>query len=224
MTALVDPSTDLIVEPIPLVDLGIQHEQVAEEVAAGWARVVADGSFVLGPDVDAFEKEFARFSGVAHCVGVANGTDALELALRARGIGTGDEVIVPANTFIATAEAVVRAGARPVLADCDPDHLLIDPAKVADRVGRRTRAVLAVHLYGQMAPMEMIAQAVDHDVDLIEDAAQSQGATRHGRRSGQRRVGRRHQLLPGQEPRRLRRRRRGHDQRRLARQVGAVAP
>jgi dTDP-4-amino-4,6-dideoxygalactose transaminase len=121
---------------------------------------------------------------VAHCIAVANGTDALELALRARGVGTGDEVIVPANTFIASAEAVMRAGARPVLVDCDPDYLLVDPVGVADRVTRRTRAVIAVHLYGQMAPMEEIARAAGHDVDVIEDAAHSPGAARLGRPSG----------------------------------------
>ena len=103
--------------PIPLVDLAIQHRQVAAEVDAGWARVLAAGDFILGADVVAFEEEFARFSGAEHCVGVANGTDALELALRARGVGRGDEVVLPANTFVATAEAVSRTGARPVLVD-----------------------------------------------------------------------------------------------------------
>ncbi|MGH9119369.1 MAG: DegT/DnrJ/EryC1/StrS family aminotransferase [Acidimicrobiales bacterium] len=172
------------IETIPLVDLSIQHEQVAAEVAAGWARVVAEGSFVLGPDVESFEGEFARFSRAAHCVGVANGTDALELALRARGVGNGDEVLLPANTFIATAEAVMSVGARPVLVDCDPRYLLIDPRQVADRLSRRTRAVIAVHLYGQMAPIEDLVRAIPSDVDIIEDAAQSQGATRYGRPSG----------------------------------------
>ncbi len=170
--------------PIPLVDLALQHVQIAGEVEAGWARVLATGAFILGPDVEAFEAEFARFSDVEHCVGVANGTDALELTLRARGIGRGDEVIVPANTFIATAEAVTRSGARPVLVDCDPTHLLIDPDRVGERVGPRTRAVMAVHLYGQMAPVELLAARVPARIDLIEDAAQSQGATRHGRPSG----------------------------------------
>jgi dTDP-4-amino-4,6-dideoxygalactose transaminase len=176
--------TATAVAPIPLVDLAVQHAQVADEVQAGWARVVAAGAFIGGPDVAAFESEFAAFSGVGHVVGVANGTDALELALRARGVGPGDEVIVPANTFVATAEAVSRVGARPVLIDCDPDHLLIDPTAVAGRVGPRTRAVMAVHLYGQMAPVEAVAAAVPESVDVIEDAAQSQGATRHGMPSG----------------------------------------
>ena len=176
--------TATAVAPIPLVDLAVQHAQVADEVQAGWARVVAAGSFIGGPDVAAFESEFAAFSGVGHVVGVANGTDALELALRARGVCPGDDVVVPANTFVATAEAVSRVGARPVLVDCDPDHLLIDPSDVAGRVGPRTRAVMAVHLYGQMAPVEAVRAAVPDRVDVIEDAAQSQGATRHGRPSG----------------------------------------
>ncbi|HET6953725.1 MAG TPA: DegT/DnrJ/EryC1/StrS family aminotransferase [Acidimicrobiales bacterium] len=182
------PPTDLAAgpeaAPIPLVDLSVQHAQVAGEVAEGWARVTASGAFILGPDVTAFEEEFAAFSAAAHCIGVGNGTDALELALRARGIGEGDEVVVPANTFIATAEAVSRVGALPVLADCDPTHLLVDPARVAERITDRTRAVMAVHLYGQMAPVDALAAVLPDGVDLIEDAAQSQGATHHGRSSG----------------------------------------
>src|SRR5689334_8922034 len=109
---------------IPPVDLSIQHAEVADEVAAGWQEVLATTAFVGGPQVSAFEREYASFSGVAHCVGVANGTDALELALRAIGTHPGDECILPANSFIATAEAVVRAGARPVFVDCDPDSYL----------------------------------------------------------------------------------------------------
>ncbi|TMA58333.1 MAG: erythromycin biosynthesis sensory transduction protein eryC1, partial [Deltaproteobacteria bacterium] len=138
---------------IPLVDLREQHRQVAEEVARGFARVLESGCFVLGPEVEGFEAAFARFSAVEHCVGVANGTDALEIALRAAGVGPGDEVIVPVNSFIATALAVARAGAVPVLADCDPDHHLIDVAEVARKIGARTRAIVPVHLYGQLAPM-----------------------------------------------------------------------
>jgi dTDP-4-amino-4,6-dideoxygalactose transaminase len=118
-------------------------------------------------------------------VGVANGTDAIELGLRAHGIGAGDEVVLPANTFIATAEAVARAGATPVLVDCDDDLLLIDPALVADRLTERTRAVIGVHLYGQLAPMEQLAEVVaGRDIILFEDAAQAQGATRHGKGIG----------------------------------------
>jgi dTDP-4-amino-4,6-dideoxygalactose transaminase len=179
-----DATPGSVTAPIPLVDLAVQHAQVAAEVEEGWTRVVGQGSFILGPDVAAFERDFAAFSGAAHCIGVANGTDALELALRARGIGPGDEVILPANTFIATAEAVTRAGARPVLVDCEPDHLLIAPAAVASRVDESTRAVMAVHLYGQMAPVDALAEVLPDGVELIEDAAQSQGASHRGRLSG----------------------------------------
>lgn len=169
--------------PVPLVDLGWQHRQIASEVGPALAQVMDATSFVLGPQVQSFEREYAEFCGVGHCVGVGNGTDAIELALRASGIGPRDEVVVPANTFVATAEAVLRAGARLVLADCDEDFLL-DPAEVATRRTSRTRAVLAVDLYGQVAPFDSIREAVGEDVLLLEDAAQSQGATRHGQAAG----------------------------------------
>jgi len=117
---------------VPLVDLGWQHAQVAGEVAAGWDAVLARTAFIQGPPVAEFEAAFAAHEGVAHCVGVANGTDALELALRAARVGPGDEVVVPANTFVATAMAVLRTGATPVFVDCDAEHLLVDPARVAE--------------------------------------------------------------------------------------------
>src|SRR5207245_5181005 len=113
-------------------------EAVAEEVRAGWEAVISRSAFVLGEEVEAFEAAFARSCGVAHCLGVASGTDALELALRALDIGPGDEVIVPANTFVASALAVARAGATPVLVDVDPATLLIDPQQVSQRLGART--------------------------------------------------------------------------------------
>ena len=170
---------------IPLVDLKAQHARIADAVAEGFARVFSDTSFILGKDVAAFEEAFAAFSGVAHCVGVANGTDALELALRAAGVGSGDEVILPANTFIATPLAVARAGARPVLADCDRACQLVDPADVARRISPRTKALLPVHLFGQMAPMRPLeALAAKHGLLLLEDAAQSHGASQDGRGSG----------------------------------------
>lgn len=166
---------------IPPVDLAFQHAQVAAEVAAGWEEVLATTAFVGGPQVSAFESEYATFSGVSHCVGVANGTDALELALRAIGTGPGDECILPANSFIATAEAVARAGARPVFVDCDPDSYLIDTKAALTAINRNTKAILPVHLYGQIAPLEDLR---DQGVYIVEDAAQSQGATRHGQVSG----------------------------------------
>jgi dTDP-4-amino-4,6-dideoxygalactose transaminase len=168
-------------DAIPLVDLKASHAEVAEEVAAGWQAVLDRTAFVLGPDVKAFEEEFAAFSDVEHCVGVANGTDALELAFRAAGIGAGDEVLVPANTFIATALAVARVGAVPVLADVDEASQLLDVERAAERVTPRTKAIAPVHLFGQLAPMEDVMALADrHDLVVVEDAAQSQGATRNG--------------------------------------------
>jgi len=170
---------------VPLVDLALQHEQVAGEVERGWASVLERTAFVLGEEVASFEAELAEFTGVDHCVGVANGTDALELALRVVGVGPGDEVILPANTFIATALAAARAGASVVLVDADPVHHLIDVGQVAERIGPRTRAVLPVHLYGQLADVEGLAElAARHGAALVEDAAQCQGALRHGKHAG----------------------------------------
>ncbi len=166
---------------IPLVDLGAQHRQIAREVVAGFEKVMSATSFVLGDEVDGFEQEFARYCGTARCVSVANGTDAIELALRAAGVVAGDEVVIPANTFIATAGAVERAGARPVLVDVDPDYHLMDVAKMAGRLGPGVRAVVPVHLYGQQAPVEAIRAALDGSgAVMVEDAAQAQGAVRHG--------------------------------------------
>jgi dTDP-4-amino-4,6-dideoxygalactose transaminase len=166
---------------IPLVDLQAAHLEVAEEINSGLVRVLADGAFIKGPDVAEFEREFAAFCGVSHCVGVANGTDAVELALRAVGVPPAAEVVLPANTFVATAEAVVRAGARPVFADVDSDHLLLDPTAAAKMIGPDTAAVVPVHLYGQLAPMKALAEtAREHGVALVEDAAQSHGAAQRG--------------------------------------------
>jgi dTDP-4-amino-4,6-dideoxygalactose transaminase len=149
-------------------------------VAVGFKRVLADTAFIGGEEVAGFEREYAAYAGVAHCVGVANGTDALELALRAVGVGPGDEAILPANTFIATAEAVARVGARVVLVDCDPATYLIDPAAALAAITPRTKAILPVHLYGQHAPVEAIRAGLPAHVSIVEDAAQAQGATRHG--------------------------------------------
>src|SRR3954466_170012 len=170
---------------IPLVDLAAAHAEVAEEIETGFKRVIAETAFVGGAEVAAFEQEYAAFSGLGHCVGVANGTDALELALRAVGVGPGTEVILPANTFIATAEAVARAGARVVLVDCDPRTYLIDVDAALAAVTPATRAIAPVHLYGQLAPVEQLrAGLAGRDVAIVEDAAQCQGATRHGRCAG----------------------------------------
>jgi dTDP-4-amino-4,6-dideoxygalactose transaminase len=173
------------VHTIPLVDLSVQHREVADEVEAGFAEVFATGEFVGGKAVAAFEQEYADFVGARSCVAVANGTDAIEMALRANEIGSGDEVVVPANTFIATAEAVVRAGARPVFVDVDDHALLIDPTQVDEVLTERTRAVIAVDLYGQVAPFEQLPSSLaERGIVVIEDGAQSQGALRHGRSAG----------------------------------------
>ena len=169
---------------IPLVDLAAQHAQVADEVAAGWAEVLSGTAFVGGPQIARFEAAYADYTGAAHCVGVGNGTDALELALRALDIGPGDECVVPANTFIATAEAVARTGATPVLADCRPDTALLDLDAARAAVTPRTRAVVPVHLYGQTVDVAGLRAKLPADVRIVEDAAQSQGASRDGQPAG----------------------------------------
>jgi dTDP-4-amino-4,6-dideoxygalactose transaminase len=170
---------------IPLVDLAAAHAEVAEEVEAGFKRIIADTAFIGGAEVAAFESEYAAFSGLPHAIGVANGTDALELAFRAVGVGPGTEVILPANTFIATAEAVARTGAQVVLVDCDPSTYLIDVEAALAAITPRTRAIAPVHLYGQLAPVDQLkAGLAGRDIVIVEDAAQSQGATRHGLGSG----------------------------------------
>lgn len=166
-------------DAVPLVDLAAAHAEVAAEVRAGFERVLASGCFVKGPEVAAFEREYADFTGVRHCVGAANGTDALELALRALDLRPGGGVVLPANTFVATAEAVLRAGLRPVLVDADPAYLLIDPARAADALPGAV-ALLPVHLNGQLAPMGPLLEVADGR-PVVEDAAQSQGARQHGR-------------------------------------------
>ncbi len=176
--------TSDIVSPntyVPFVDLVSQFGDVAAEVMPALHEVLSSAGYIGGSHVAEFEAAYAQFSGARHCVGVGNGTDAIELALRAAGVGLGDEVIVPTNSFIATAEAVSRAGATPVFVDVDPDYLLIDPELAAAAVTDRTRAIIPVHLFGQSAPVEKLVDlAARHDIAIIEDAAQSQGASRNG--------------------------------------------
>ncbi|WP_347352505.1 DegT/DnrJ/EryC1/StrS family aminotransferase [Intrasporangium sp.] len=170
---------------IPLVDLRAQFDEIAEEVRTGMADVLSATAFIGGPQVARFESEYAAFVGVRHCVGVGNGTDALEMAFRAVGVGPGTEVVVPANTFIATAEAVVRAGGTPVFVDVRQDTLLLDPERLEDALTPRTRAVAPVSLFGQVAEIERIEEVIGaRPIAVVEDAAQSQGAERLGRRSG----------------------------------------
>lgn len=169
---------------VPLVDLSSQQTEVDVEVRAGLDEVFRNTSFVNGPQVGEFELAYARFSGVQHCVGVANGTDALELALRAVGVTADGEVVLPANSFVATAEAVARIGARPVLVDVAQDDLLMDPKQIGAVMGGRTQAVVPVHLFGRLAAVDAIADAVAGRCPVVEDAAQSQGARAGGRVSG----------------------------------------
>jgi dTDP-4-amino-4,6-dideoxygalactose transaminase len=170
---------------IPLVDLAIQHREIETEVREGIDAVMRTGAFVLGPAVTEFESAYADYCEVSHCIGVASGTDALELGLRALDIGPGDEVVVPANTFIASAMAVVRAGARPVLVDCDAEHLLIDVAQTSERIGSRTRAIMAVDLFGQAAPLEQIEDlAREAGVARVAVPPQAHGAGPRGRAAG----------------------------------------
>lgn len=170
---------------VPFLDLSAQQAEIAHEVFPEWERLLASAAFVGGEPVAAFEHEYAGYIGVDHCIGVGNGTDAVELALRATGVLPGDEVIVPVNTFIATAEAVSRIGAVPVFVDVDPDHLLIDPAAVVAAITPRTRAIVPVHLYGQTAPVEALVPIAErHSLVVVEDAAQSQGAASSFGRAG----------------------------------------
>ena len=172
-------------QEIPLVDLGAAHAEVASEIETGFSRVLAKAAFIKGEEVTAFEREFAAYSGAAHCVGVANGTDALEIALRAAELPAGAEVVLPANTFVATAEAVIRAGGRPVFADVDPEYLLLDPACAAKAIGRNTAALVPVHLFGQLAPMTALSDIAErHGLAVVEDAAQAHGASQWGRPVG----------------------------------------
>ena len=170
---------------VPFLDLAAQQAEVAHEVLPVWERLLASAGFIGGEPVENFEREYAEYIGVRFCIGVGNGTDAIELALRATGIGAGDEVIIPVNTFIATAEAVSRIGAVPVFVDVDPEHLLIDPAAVERAITPRTRAIVPVHLYGQTAPVEELRPIAErHGLVLLEDAAQSQGASSTAGRAG----------------------------------------
>jgi dTDP-4-amino-4,6-dideoxygalactose transaminase len=158
---------------IPLVDVKAQYAPLIPELQERFSEVLDSGRFILGPNVSAFEQEAAAYLGVPETIGVANGTDALVLALNAMGVGPGDEVICPAFTFYATAEAIVQRGATPVFADIDPVTLNLDPADVAARITTRTKAIVPVHLFGRPAPLAELAAL---GLPLLEDAAQAFGA------------------------------------------------
>ncbi|MDT7595201.1 MAG: hypothetical protein QOJ06_747 [Pseudonocardiales bacterium] len=170
---------------VPFLDLGGVNNGLREDFDLAWKTVLDHGHFVGGPEVERFEGEFATYCQAKACIGVANGTDALELILSGLGIGRGDEVIVPTNTFIATAEAVCATGARPRFVDVCPDTLLIDPAAAQAAINSSTAAIIVVHLYGQMVDPEPIsAIAAAYGLALIEDAAQAHGARHQGTSAG----------------------------------------
>jgi dTDP-4-amino-4,6-dideoxygalactose transaminase len=170
---------------IPLVDLKAQFAAIGEEVEAAISQVLQRCDFVLGKDVGAFEEEFAAFTGASHAIGCASGTDALHLALRALGIGAGDEVIMPAMTFVATALGISLTGAKPVLVDVLPGTAQIDPAALEAAITPKTKAILPVHLFGQCADMtSLMAIAEKHGLIVVEDAAQAHGATHAGKPAG----------------------------------------
>lgn len=170
---------------IPLVDLVAQYRSIQPEIDAAVQRVLASGHFILGPEVAALEEEVSAYLGVTHAIGVASGTDALVIALRALDIGPGDEVIVPAYTFFATAGAVLLVGATPVFAEIDPRTYCLDVADAARRITPRTKALIPVHLYGHPADMDAVLElAREHGLKVIEDNAQAFGATYHGRKTG----------------------------------------
>ena len=160
-------------EPIPLIDVKAQYAPLIPELEVRFSAVLESGRLIFGPEVEAFEEEAAAFLGVPHAIGVANGTDALVLALEALGIGRGDEVVCPSFTFYATAEAIARVGATPVFADIDPLTLNLDPEDVSARIGPRTKAIMPVHLFGRPAPLAELSAL---GLPLIEDAAQAFGA------------------------------------------------
>ncbi|THD60496.1 DegT/DnrJ/EryC1/StrS aminotransferase family protein [Phenylobacterium sp.] len=170
---------------IRFYDLGLSDPGLRAELDAAWARVADSGWMILGPELEAFEAEFAAFCGAGHAVGVGNGLDALVLALRAAGVGPGDEVIVPSHTFAATWLAAAAVGARPAPVEVDPKTYTLDPAGAAAAVTARTKAIVPVSLYGHPADMDpLMALAAKHGLFVLEDAAQSHGATYRGRRTG----------------------------------------
>lgn len=170
---------------VPFLDLGAAYFELKPELDEAYLRCMASGWYILGQEVDAFEKEFAAYCQVDHCIGVGNGLDALHLILLGYGVGPGDEVIVPANTYIATWLAVSYTGAKPVPVEPDERTFNIDPEKIEAAITDRTRAIMAVHLYGQPADMDPInAIAAKHGLKVIEDSAQAHGARYKGRRVG----------------------------------------
>jgi dTDP-4-amino-4,6-dideoxygalactose transaminase len=170
---------------LSLLDLGAQHAPLGDALDAAISRVVAHGQFVQGPEIGEFEEAFADFCGVRHCVGTSSGTSAIEMALRAAGVGPGDEVVTTPFTFIATVAPIVLAGARPVLVDVDAGTALLQADAVESAITPRTAALVPVHLYGQTVDLDRFRELADrHKLFLLEDAAQAHGALWRGRRAG----------------------------------------
>jgi dTDP-4-amino-4,6-dideoxygalactose transaminase len=166
-----------VADPIPMLDIHAQHAPIRREISAAIERVVDASAFILGPDVAAFEQEMAKYLGSKHAIACANGSDALVLTLQALGVGPGDEVLTTAFSFFATAGSIARLGARPVFADIDPATFNIDVAHAAKLITGRTKVIMPVHLFGQMAPMAPVkALAAQHGLRVVEDAAQAVGA------------------------------------------------
>lgn len=169
----------------PYQDLKYLYRQLKPEIDLAVKRVISSGYYILGPEVAAFEKAFAKYSGVKYCVGVGNGLEAIKLSLLALNIGVGDEVIIPANTYIATALAVSAVGATPVLVEPNPDTYNIDPQKIEEKITKKTKVILVVHLYGQTCEMKPILKiAKKHNLQVIEDNAQAQGSTYRKQKTG----------------------------------------
>lgn len=170
---------------IPYLRLSGVHDEIREQLDDAYKNVMDHEWFIQGSECTQFEKEFAEYCGTKECIGVGNGLDALFLTLKAYGIGTGDEVIVPSNTFIATALAVSYTGAKPVFVEPDEKYYNIDVTRIEEKITDRTKAIMAVHLYGQMADMETIAAiAKKHHLRVVEDAAQAHGASLHDKKAG----------------------------------------
>lgn len=170
---------------VPLVDLGAQYRPLKDDIMARIGQAIESSQLFLGPNVQAFEREFGAYCGVEHAVGVSDGTTALQLALRACGVGPEDEVITASHTFIATAEAIALIGARPVFVDVDPETYTLDAGLIEARITPRTRAIVPVHLYGRPAALDaVLAVARAHGLRVVEDACQAHGARYHDRRTG----------------------------------------
>lgn len=170
---------------IPFLDMKPQYLELKDELDQAYQRVMESGWYILGEEVESFEREFAAYVGARHCVGVGNGLEALQLILMGYGIGVGDEVIVPANTYIASWLAVSYTGARPIPVEPDPETYNIDPRRIEQAITSRTKAVMPVHLYGQPVEMELIWEVADrHHLIIIEDAAQTHGGWYHDRMAG----------------------------------------